>query len=160
MGLEIQSKEVIDKISDELKLQPAMKIPRELMDKIQLVYGINPEREIQVDSTIRATTGSGNILTTSATKKTFLVGATMGYMHDATADSTDNQFLIIPKGKAAQALLRLSKLTTTADARSISISFDKPIELEPGTVVSIQQAFTVGAGTISGTVIFYETEPQ
>ena len=73
--VDIQSKEVIDKISDELKIQPAMAIPRALAEKIQLVYAVNANPIVNVVANAeRSTTGATNVFTTSPTKNFFLTG--------------------------------------------------------------------------------------
>ena len=160
MGLNIQSKEVIDKISQDLKVQPALEIPRELMDKIQLVYNVNSERILQIVSANRATTGSLTPLTASTSKKTFVTGVLLSYMHNVVADSTAITTTLIGKGKGTSVLIQLPKLSLTADTKSQFVSLNPPIELEKGSDVIATHTFTVGAGSIASSVYFYEEDPQ
>jgi len=161
MVLDIQSKEVIDKISDELKVQPALQIPRRLMDKIQLVYNVNPKpQRIRVETVTRASTGASLVFASDATKRTFLTGFFLSYQHDVVADSTAIIATITPLGRAVEVLLNFAKITLTAKGESAFIKLDPPVELEPGANVTITQTFTVGAGQIAGTAYFYETDPQ
>jgi len=161
--VDIQSKEVIDKISDELKVQPSLEIPRRLMDKIQLVYGVNPDyrEKMRFATATRITTGASTILTSNTTKRTFLTGLYFNYQHDVVADSTGFTITATPIAtRAVTNVVNLVKITLTAKQDRVSITFNPPMELAPNTSVVMNQTFTVGVGVMAGGVTFFETDPQ
>lgn len=163
MGLDIQSKEVIDKISDELKVQPAMSIPRELGEKIQLVYGVNPITPRKVlSSTTASGSGSSNLLTTNATKLTYMTGLQYSFVKNVTSDLASGSLsLTVIIGGATVAVVRLSVLTLTAERGNISVSFDKPMLLDKGSLIRLSSdTFSAGALIRSAIVYGYETDPQ
>lgn len=161
MGLDIQSKEVIDKISDELKVQPSMAIPRELMDKIQLVYGVNPERIIRSLHANVSDSTSGTIFTTATNKKTFIVGVQLSITKDVVSTSlfsniTFTDFL----GTADKILMQLRYEPVTAGNIELSTTFTHPVEVQPGTAVAIANSTNIASIDTTGVVFFYETDPQ
>lgn len=159
--VEIQSKEVIDKISDELKIQPALIIPRELMDKIQLVYNINsPNRDSIIRSVSRSTTGSSTLFTTSATRPFFLTSATLVNQSDVTADNTAISLVATPFGQATINPILLNKLTTTVFSGQISQRYDPPILLARSSSITLGSTFTVGASISGASITGFETDPQ
>ena len=114
--------------------------------------------DIQVNSANRATTGSLTPLTASTSKKTFVTGVLLAYMHDVVADSTAITTTLVARGKGTSVLIQLPKLSLTADTKSQFVSLNPPIELEKGSDVIATHTFTVGAGTIASSVYFYEEE--
>lgn len=159
--VDIQSKEVIDKISDELKIQPSMQIPRELAKQIQLVYGVNPKRFVNiVRGGTLTSTGASSLFVASSERDTFLTSATLSYMADATADSIFYKINITPEGKALDEVIFLAKITTTAASDSITLSFNPPIKLERGSDVTFSHAFTVGVSVMGASVTAFETDPE
>ena len=113
-GLEIQSKEVIDKISEDLKVQPAQKIPRKLSKDIQLSYDCNPLPEMQFKNLVISDSTSGIIHTTHATKRTFLVGIHLSVSKDANSTSNKSTVIGYGKGKAVSTLISIRTEPTTA----------------------------------------------
>lgn len=161
--VDIQSKEVIDKMSDELKIQPSMALPRALVNTIQPVYSVNPDHKKGVAiSSGRAATGSGVVFATPAGKDFFLTSCHMSYMCDATADSTLYELRCNPVGNNGQTInvLRFNKLTTTAANQTQSIAIDPPLQLERGSSILIVQTFTVGTSNITGGITGYSVDPQ
>lgn len=161
--VDIQSKEVIDKISDELKVQPAMQIPRALAKDIQLVYNVEPPR-VQKDfgHTGRVTSsGTTAIFIASAKKRTFLTGFTVSYEKDVSSDGVSVTVQATIKGNAsADTILRLESITLTAKSEFVSVQLENPIELEPSTAVNLIKAFTLGVLVSGATVSVYTTDPQ
>jgi len=160
MGLDIQSKEVIDKISEELKVQPAMSIPRELMDKIQLVYGVNPDRLVRMigGSLVDGTTTT--LHTTHATKRTFLLSCFMTVAKDVVSDSIFSTIAVVPFGSGGVNALRIRYQPVTAGQFTEGINYSLPIELEKGT--DIDFLHNAGTASIDGSALitFFETDPQ
>lgn len=161
MGLDIQSKEIIDKISEDLKVQPAMRIPRELMDKIQLVYGVNPVRKVSMETgAIADSAAATTILTTSSVKRTFFVGASLAVAKDIVATSTSTAIALQPLGIAAKEFITLAYEPVTAGDFFETVMLPIPMELEKGTVITIQHGTAVASIDGKATIFFYEVDPQ
>jgi hypothetical protein len=159
--VEIQSKEAIDKISDELKVQPSMEIDKKLIPGVQPVFEVGNNQTARIARAIKTTTGAINILTTKTGKRTFLTGLFLSYMHDVAADSTEIfMTATIKETNLATNIFNVAKLTATAAHGNIHVPFNPPIEIKENTNVSMTHNFTVGAGFISGLVQYYETDPQ
>jgi len=157
----IQSKEVIDKISDELKVQPSLDIPRELSKNIQLVYGVNPPIRIRtLDSTASDSTSS-TILTTSTTKRTFLVGVQITTAKDVVSTSIISAILATPIGDSSRTILATRYEPVTAGSNIMAQNtFNSPMELEPGTTVTVINGTAIASIDTSGLIFFYETDQQ
>lgn len=161
MGLKIQSKEIIDKISEELKLQPALEIPRELMDKIQLVYGINPEPKIQILSGSANDSATATIHTTSDVKDTFLVGITLTVAKSVLSTSIESAInCTTEEGDLERAILRLRYEPVTAGQFSESMTFPFPIKLKRGTTITVTNTTSIASIDASGSIQFFEKDPQ
>lgn len=158
--VDMQSKEVIDKVSDELKVQPAMAIPKALAEKIQLVYGVNPTRIINVMERAEVSaTGTTAIFTTPTDRDFFLTAYYFNCSATAAADNTVYTLAFSPEGKASESV-RFPKLTLTAGNERIVMNYNPPIKLERGTTITMGTTFTVGAVVRQATIFGYTTDPQ
>jgi len=158
--VDIQAKEIIDKIFEELKIQPALKLPTKIGDKINLVYSVNPQRDMQVKSAQAVDTAvAGGIHTTSLVKDTYFVGGFLSVSKDVVSNSILTELIVTPKGKAATSFIRLRYEPLTAGDFQHSIILPHPILLERGSAVQIQH--NSGTASIDGTGIayFYEVDP-
>jgi len=158
---DIQSKEVIDKISEDLKIQPAMKIPREIMDKIQLSYNVNPERLIRMavadvqDDTLET------IFTTDSSKDTFIVGATISVAKSVLSTSIFTKLLVFPfQRTAVETIFQIKYQPVTVGQFTESITFPQPIKLARNTLVQLDNSTAIASLDTSITVFFYEVDPQ
>lgn len=158
--VEIQSKEVIDKISEELKVQPSLEIPRELAKNIQLVYNINQvdNGKMEFDSITNATTG--NIHTTHTTKDTWLLAVYMTVTKDVVNDSTQSNVRAVLFGDTVGKILcSMPYQPITAETIRGSFVFPIPIKLAKGTLIDIRN----GAGTAeintTASIVFTERDP-
>lgn len=159
--VDIQAKEVIDKISEDLKIQPALQIPRAIGDKIQLVYGVNPERLVQAISDVASDSTAGTILTTHATKDTFLVGIDLSVSKDIVSDSIFTDVRGFPFGlTTAVNLISLRYEPLTAGAHHKNIAFTKPILLARNTTLRIVNNTATASIDASATVFLYEVDRQ
>ncbi|HEC65382.1 MAG TPA: hypothetical protein ENI23_08810 [bacterium] len=147
-------------MSEDLKIQPALALPRNVINSIQPVYNVNPERIVNiVRSQNRATTGISIIFATPTVRKFFLTGAWLSYNHNVTADSVGVTISITIDG-VQQFILASEKLSLTAVKEHMEISFPFPILIDKGTNILIAQTFSVGAGNIRAGIIGYTTDPQ
>lgn len=162
--VDIQSKEVIDKISDELKVQPALQIPRELAKQIQLTYDVGARRIIDIArGGVRTTSGDLNIFVTPTDKDFFLVSCSIGYIKDAACDDATGiaaRILATIDG-VGRDLLGLPGITLTASNDSITSFFPAAIKLSRGTAISITGgSFTLGVKVRFGTMKGFTADPQ
>jgi len=161
MGMEIQSKEVIDKISDELKLQPAMKIPRELMEKIQLVYNVNPKRVVNVArGTTSTTTGEVSAFVTPTDRDFFLTHINISTASDVVCDNTRIAVLVTPEGNTRLRILSIVKETLTVHQESAQLALVPPLKVERGSNITLQTIFTVGFNERTIEILGFFTDPQ
>jgi len=160
--VDIQSKEVIDKISDDLKIQPSMTIPRELGKIIMPVFVVNSERGGQiVESFTSTTTGPSTIFTTPTDRDFFLQSAFLSIDDDVTSNGLAANLTITPFAQGATNIIRLHKLTLTATSKELSNFYgERGIRLARGSTVVITHIFTAGASTLSGGITGYVTDPE
>ncbi len=160
--VDTQSKEVIDKMSDELKIQPSMALPRTLVNNIQPTFEVGLDRiNTEVRSATTVTTGSTTIFTTPTGRNFFLTSAFLSMDDNATSDGTVcNLTVTMPSGAAAN-LIRLHKITLTATSKELSNSYPpKGILLARGSGIVMTHTFTVGASTLSAGITGYTTDPE
>lgn len=158
--MDIQSKEVIDKISEELKVQPSLAIPRALMEKIQLVYDVCPPRVVDlIESASTNTAGTSTIFTTSAEKDTFISKISWSLQADVTNDGTSATVdLVLPDGRVRN-VISLIKLSALEQLFEKVITFDPPIKLKRNTPVRHGHVFIAGSSSMSTVVFGYTTDP-
>jgi len=158
--VDIQSKEVIDKISEDLKIQPAMTIPREIAKQIQLVYGVNPDRLIRRASAGASDATTATILTTSAVKDTFLIAMQLTVSKDVVATSILSSIVGTPFGGITDLLLRIRYEPVTVGQFSQGLSLPIPMKLDRGSLVTVVNSTAVGSIDATAIIYFYETDPQ
>ena len=158
--VEIQSKEAIDQISEDLKVQPALKIPRKLAEQIQLTYNINPERQIKVIADVESDGTSKTLHTTDSTKDTYIVGATISVSKDAVHDGIFTSLNATPKFQSATNLMSLRYEPLTAGEHMLHINFPLPILLERGTTIRILNNTATASIDAGVTIFYYEVDPQ
>ena len=160
--VDIQSKEVIDKISQDLKVQPALQIPRELAKQIQLVYSVNavPVANIFENETRTTTTGASNIFMTPTNRDFFLTHVYLHNVSDATADNTIIRLIVTKENGVQVDIIAFSKITTTAFSATHSITFNTPIKLLRGTNITFVNAFTVGVSVSDVNFSGFTIDPQ
>ena len=159
---DIQSKEVIDKISDELKIQPALVIPRAISKDIQLVYNVNPKRTINiVKKASSSTTGTTTIFTTPSDRDFFLTGFAMSVSCNVTADSTRYFVSATPFGIANVSIGEIEKQSVTALSHlHVSKQYNFPMLIERSSAIVLSQTFTVGASFMVVNLEGFTTDPQ
>lgn len=158
--VEHQAKEVIDKISTDLKIQPALKIPRAIAEKIQLSYNINPERRVLSAKGFANNATSATILTSSSTKDTYLIGFSISVSKDAVSDSVSTKIQFVDSlGKNDDRFI-VRYEPTTAGQFTRSFVLPIPFKIARNSVVQVLNSTATAAIKGSGTVYYYETDPQ
>lgn len=156
--VDIQSKEVIDKISEDLKIQPALQIPRAIAEKIQLVYGVNPRR-IGRTANAGGTGATIAVHTAHATKDTWVTSAHISLAKTALNTGTVVDFRYTSPEGATEALIKISLTTLTVGNRDVNISFPTPILIAKGSSIAANINNATGLRMDAG-ISFYETDPQ
>ncbi len=158
--VDIQSKEIIDKMSDELKVQPAMLLPRELGKEILPVYNVNPPRIVNVVAEASgATTTAFTIFTTPTNRDFFLTHIGTSVSKDVSCDLT----LITIQGTIGGQVVRFISdrfQTLTAETFNHSENLIQPIKLDRGSTIVFAGAFGVGTCVKDGVIYGYTTDPQ
>jgi len=159
--VDIQSKDVIDKISEELKVQPSMQIPRELAKQIQLVYDVNPVPSIKVQAvSIADASTADSILTASATKRTFVIGALLTVTKAVLNASTISFISLTPLDKANFAFISIRYEPLTAGNHHEVVMLPIPIEIAKGSNVNVNNGEGTASIDATGIVYFFELDPQ
>lgn len=158
--MDIQSKEVIDKIANDLKVQPAAQIPRELSKNIQLTYDCNSPKDIIVDSLGISDTASTGMFTTSSKKRTFVSSLLLSINKDAVNDGINSSIQAFPKTNNEEIkLIQINYEPTTAGQFTHSITFPIPIELKKNTVVRLVNNAATASIDAFALVFYYEEDP-
>ena len=158
--VEHQSKEVVDKMSEELKIQPAVALPRNIVNNIQPTYEVNPVHYLTYLKKNANNATNATIHTCSTSKDTFLSAAFLNVQKDGSSTSTNSIIRATPVGKAATEMLQIRTTTLTAEIKEISVTVPIPIKLERGSVIEIVNASAVADIKTTGVAFFYETDPQ
>lgn len=155
--VEHQSKEVVDKMSEDLKVQPALALPRNISNSIQPVFNVNPDRISNIIRGAVTTSFSAAIYTTPTDRDFYLVALTLSVSKNGTSTSTTSSINFTIDG-AAQSAIVIAGLTATAQSESNTINFPFPIKLDRGTQILISNG---AAGNINtaGAIIGYTTDP-
>lgn len=159
--VDIQSKEVIDKMSQDLKVQPSMMLPRELGKMIIPVYNVNPVAGL---FTIRSGTASdattATIIATSSTKRTFLTSINLSVAKSVASPSIVSTVQAFVIGKGNQNIHQIRYEPLTAGQFTDSITYPIPIELEQGTNVLVTNSSATASIDTTATISFFEVDPQ
>lgn len=132
--------------------------PTDVSKDVQLVLNVNP-KDYRILNIVKRQ-ASGTIYTTPANKKFFLSGFNISFSSTAAGDNTlaltgfikgDTSTTIIGRG--------VVKNTALIDAGNahLSQSFERPIEMEPNTVIAASASGTVTSGNV--TIFGYTVEP-
>ena len=160
--VEIQSKEIIDKMSDELKVQPAMTLPRELGKMIVPTYSVNPIRIANiVEFFNKNNTGTSTIFTTPADRDFFLTGASISGSADVLYDGlTCRVSGTLPNGAAVDLIMSKNRPLVVFGNVFHSRDYTHPIKLKKGSTITVTLSFAAGTPLYSIVIQGYTTDPQ
>ena len=159
----INNAQVIQKLIDELKLYPGTDlIPTELAEKILPVYQINDQNvNVSVEKSTFAAAGD-RIFNATTTIHTVAATPTKTFLTNASLSSGTNGALngvvlltVTPRNGSAVNILHnefVAVIGTLSAEQSNSLNIQNPLDLEPGSVISITSPSGVNA---SGSVIGY-----
>lgn len=150
---------ITDKIVNTLGIQTAVdKVPNELLSTIQPVLSVEPEVEIKFIDGDCSDNTSTTIMTTSSTKKTYLVGACLSVAKDNISTSKFSHLTSYPKGKGSSSFLKIRYEPTTAGQFTQTIVFPEPVLLEKDTPIAIINQAAVASIDATGIIYYYEVE--
>lgn len=159
--VDIQSKEVIDKISDELKIQPSMQIPRQLAKDIQLSYNVNPVREVSIKIKELNDGTATTIHTADSVKRTFITGGNLAVAKDVVNTSQRSSLDIFPlKTGVSTSIMQLKYEPLTAGDSVTSVNFPEAIEVQKGSTIILKNSNGTASINTFGSIVFYETDPE
>lgn len=156
--VDIQSKEVIDKMADELKVQPSMALPRKLVNSIQPTYQVNPPVDIRIISSVLNDVASTVLFTAVAGKRTFLYGGNISVAKDVVSDSIFSSLVgtLVSSPVTSQTLFRLNYEPVTAGNIQGSFVLPHPVELQPTRAIVMNHG--TNTASIDGAFQIYISE--
>lgn len=165
----INNSSVVQKLIDELDLSPGVDtIPTELAEKVLAVYQVNDQAVTMAVAPSTIVRNSANqttdsiMYTTPSTGRFFLTAIDIDAWgtNDLTYDGLCYIEITPIDDSSARGILRLGFDAGTADSEAIkhaSLSFPNPIELEPGSTVTLKVTSN-GNLKSSGSMVGYTTE--
>ena len=149
---EIRNTNTIKEALDTFGLD-GQSIPKKSSDTIVATVETNPKiinSEVQCTQLSRSTSSStSTLMTTSATKRTFIIGYSSVYYCTATCDHATAAINVtyVPKGQASADTLFVNPvITLTQHSYFFTETFRNPIEVQPSTPIQAS-ADTYTAGT-------------
>lgn len=158
--VEHQSKEVVDKMSQELKIQPAGALPRNIVNSIQPVYNVNPIYRTNIVAAKTSSATSSTMMTVPTDRPFFLTSAFLHIIKDSSAVSTATALNVTLKGKSELALILIPGITLTAQDTGTSANYGDGMELEPGSLIRITMTSATAVLTSSATITGYTVDKQ
>jgi len=144
-----QNLEIVKRIVRKFKLQSD--IVDNNIDVIATIP-IDYEGDCAVQAANNAT--SGNILTTSLDKDTYIYGAFLTVVKDATSTSTSTNINITKDG-LTKVLLSIPCITLTAQTETVSVAFAHPIKIDRGITITVTNSTNVANVKSTGGVYYY-----
>lgn len=154
--VDIQSKEVIDKVSDELKIQPALNIPRQISKDIQLTYNVNPPFPITIVKKATATSATTTEIFTVPTGKTFYCTNAFCTLNKQGASTNDLNILVQwVENAQTNMILKFTAVTSnsTTNSHPTENYQTHPIKITEGNVINLVTTGTLGGTDISATAL-------
>jgi hypothetical protein len=112
---------------------------------------------IKSGSAINAT--SATLMTTSAFADTYVFGASISVIKDATSTSVSEAIQLTPDETGlAVSMLQIASLTLTIQSQSVSIMLPHPIKIKRGSVIAIANSTNVGNITTTAQIYYYLDE--
>ncbi len=138
-------------------------IPNQLAEKVVPVMEVNPQilrksKGIPLLLTGLVNTTSATIFTSDSIKKTYLTGATLSMIKDATSTATDMGIQFTNADSTVCKICRMAGITLTADSKENSITFDKPIEIKRGSNIVLTSDTNVANIVLRASLFGFEID--
>lgn len=159
----INNGKIIKSIIDKAKIQTATdKVPNQLAEKVVPVMEVNPQHDfdLKIASGTVSDATDGTIHTCHATKKTYLVSATVSVAKDVVSDSVYTWVRIRPFGQATDQVainMRYEPITVGSNLIA-SLNPVQPILLEKSSVIGITNSTATASIDTGFSVIYFEVE--
>jgi len=157
----INNGDVIRNLIEQAKIQTSIdKVPTQLAEKIVPtlpIYNIYP---IKIVAGLLSDSTGGALMTTSTTKKTFIVGATISTSKDVNSTAVSSYINCTPKGMTSNlnfCYLRFEPITA-ASGLTQTVMLPIPLELQPNTAIAINNSHAVASIDSYGIVYYYEVD--
>ena len=157
MAVDVQNAEILKKIA-ELTSIPFPGIFTALEQSYKPVLIVNPDPLIQSKANDLSDASSTTIVTTHATKDTYLIGCSLSIAKSVASTSLFTDIVGTPFGDAARSLLRIRYEPITAGQFNDTIFFPKPIKLARNSVLGITNSTAIASIDTTGIVYFYEVD--
>lgn len=159
--VDIQSKEVIDKMSEELKVQPALALPRTLTNNIQPVFEVGGRRNNFIASGFVSDSASNTIHTCKTGVRTFIYGHSVSITKDAVNTSTFSRILVTHKDSSATTNLAAMAYEPLTAASNLHVEAQyEPLELKEGSTIVLTNSTAIASIDNFSIVFLFELDPQ
>lgn len=148
----INRTDVIQKAVNDLALNVSVdKIPNEILDKVQLVYGLNRHFSNFLVSGTQSTSGNLSVSFPTTTKgDIYLTSVTASFAKDATCDVGTGRITVSitpDNSNISTPIISFAVITLTADSQTVTYSLPYPIKIKEGSSLVFGGTFTVGVMT-------------
>lgn len=164
MGTKIYNSDITKQIVNQIKASTARdKIPDEIADKVIPTINVSPfqtktSKPFPISGSLSNAT-SVTLYTCHATKATYLTGAFLSYIKDATATSTDISIKIIDdESNLSNSLIKIRSITLTAQNGTAFWNSPFPIKLKKGSTITLTSDTNVANIIASGTLMGFEID--
>lgn len=128
------------------------------VENLTPVVLIEPYANIQVSGSLTVTSNQ-TLYTVPTDKAFFLTGACFNHIANAACDNTSASLRVTPYEAASPIeFIIVGKFTLTAYNETVVRDLSTPILLKPGSLITINQTFTVGSAIIRATINGYTQE--
>ena len=157
--MQVQNPQAGEIIRDQAGLTLAEGFPQNLSSSIMPVMDMTPAAHVKpkIRSASRGTTGASTIHPIASTKRFFVTGAYITFNADASCDCTEFWIGCVQDGVSSTRLLSILRNASVAENRSQYAEFNKPIELDSGSNITLNQTFSAGTASSRMIVYGYET---
>lgn len=160
--VQIQNADAIQALVKAARLPNSSFAPSELGKTIMPVIDMTPyfQRNSTTVATVATSTGTATILTSSATRETYITSINFSMIKDATCDVATGSLLISTTiGGIVVNLTRMPVITLTAQQwQGLNITLPFPILIDKNTVVSMTGTFTVGVMVRTASIAYFEID--
>lgn len=156
----INNSSIIKDVIDKAKIETAFENPpTQLAEKIVPVLAVESEKIIKISTATVSDAASGGIFTTSATRRTFIIGCGLSVTKDVNSTSVHSRIVgTFRNATASGTLLELRYEPTTAGQIAQYLSFTKPIETAKNVSIFITNSTAVASIDTTGVVYYYEED--
>lgn len=154
----VQNVEVIKKLQDVTLISPMSSIPKTLAQQIIPVLNVDPIPLVFFKTGNAIDSDEGLIHTTSSTKRTFIVGASLTVAKDVAHTGVSSTINAQTIGKIKQTIVKLNYEPLTAGNLNAVMNLLQPIELEKSSDITATNNLIDTSIDTGGTVHLYELE--